>query len=75
MSSWNGWTPERRAKQALAIRQSQPWTKSTGPRTPEGKARSARNGRLAGLHKELYRLNKVLRLLAAQLEEYQKVRQ
>jgi hypothetical protein len=39
----SGWTPERRAKQAEAIRRWQPWDKSTGPRTEEGKARSSRN--------------------------------
>jgi len=40
----NGWTPERRAKQREAIRRWKPWEKSTGPRTPLGKAESARNG-------------------------------
>jgi hypothetical protein len=39
----SGWTPERRAKQAEAIRQWQPWRKSSGPRTEEGKAKSSRN--------------------------------
>jgi hypothetical protein len=38
-----GWSPERRAKQAELIRVHRPWTKSTGPRTDEGKARSASN--------------------------------
>ena len=38
-----GWSPERRAKQAELIRSSKPWLKSTGPRTDEGKARSAAN--------------------------------
>jgi len=37
------WTPERRARQAEAIRSWQPWRKSSGPKTTEGKARSARN--------------------------------
>lgn len=37
------WSPERRARQAAAIRTWQPWEKSTGPRTAEGKARSAGN--------------------------------
>jgi hypothetical protein len=37
------WTPERRAKQAEAIRGWRPWTRSTGPKTPAGKAISARN--------------------------------
>jgi hypothetical protein len=43
MGTSAAWTPERRAKQAEAIRNWQPWNKSTGPRTKEGKARSSRN--------------------------------
>lgn len=39
----SGWTPERRAKQAEAVRGWKPWERSTGPRTEEGKARSSRN--------------------------------
>lgn len=34
-----------RASLREAIQKSQPWTKSTGPRTPAGKARSALNGK------------------------------
>src|SRR5688572_18501206 len=37
------WTPERRARQAERIRLSQPWLRSTGPRTEAGKARVAMN--------------------------------
>ena len=37
------WSPERRARQAEAIRRWRPWEHSTGPRTADGKARSARN--------------------------------
>lgn len=37
------WTPERRAKFAAAIHRWKPWTRSTGPRTPEGKARANHN--------------------------------
>ena len=33
----NGWTLERRARQAELIRQWRPWEKSTGPRTDAGK--------------------------------------
>jgi hypothetical protein len=40
----NGWTPERRARQAALIRTWKPWKQSTGPRTPEGKAKAASNG-------------------------------
>lgn len=40
----NGWTPERRAKQAEMIRTWKPWQQSTGPKSPEGKAKAAQNG-------------------------------
>lgn len=43
MGTSAAWTPERRAKQAENIHRWKPWKKSTGPRTPEGKARSSRN--------------------------------
>ena len=35
------WTAEQRAQQSAKIRQWQPWNKSTGARTPEGKAGKA----------------------------------
>ena len=41
----NGWTPERRARQAALIRTWKPWAQSTGPRTTEGKAQAAQNAR------------------------------
>jgi len=37
------WTPERREAQRQRCLQTQPWLRSTGPRTPEGKARSSLN--------------------------------
>jgi hypothetical protein len=40
----NGWTAARRARQSNAIHRWQPWTRSTGPRTPEGRERAARRG-------------------------------
>ncbi len=43
----NGWTPERRARQAALIRAWKPWERSTGPRTTDGKARSSANRRIA----------------------------
>ena len=39
----NGWTPERKALQAVLIRRWRPWERSSGPRTPDGKARAAGN--------------------------------
>lgn len=39
----NGWTPERRARQARLIKSWRPWEKSTGPTTAAGKAIAARN--------------------------------
>lgn len=39
----NGWTAERKLRQAELIRRWAPWERSTGPKSEEGKARSARN--------------------------------
>lgn len=38
-----GWSPERKARQAQAIRRWRPWSRSTGPTTPAGKRKSAGN--------------------------------
>ena len=56
----NGWTPERRARQAELIRAWRPWELSTGPRTDEGKARTARNGFKGGRWLELRELTKTM---------------
>lgn len=56
----NGWSLERRAQQAKAIQGWQPWKKSTGPRTPEGKARSARNADKGKCWKQMRELFKLL---------------
>ncbi len=37
------WTQEERQRQSEAIRQWEPWAKSTGPRTVAGKSLSAQN--------------------------------
>ena len=37
-------TPEHRALKAALIRRWKPWEKSTGPKSPEGKRRSASRG-------------------------------
>lgn len=44
----NGWTPERRARQAELIRLWRPWEKSTGPKTAEGKAKISQNAYKGG---------------------------
>lgn len=49
MSNRTGWTLERRARQALAIHEWKPWTRSTGPVTEGGKARAALNARRIGM--------------------------
>jgi len=51
--SRSDWTPERREKMRTLIHSWAPWQHSTGPRTPEGKARVARNGWRGGKRAEL----------------------
>ena len=41
----NGWTLARKAKQRDAIHRWRPWENSTGPKSAEGKAKVAQNGR------------------------------
>lgn len=56
----NGWTLERRARQAELIRTWRPWVNSTGPRTDEGKARTSRNGFKGGMRASLRELSRSL---------------
>jgi hypothetical protein len=63
------WTPEQRAQQSAKIRQWQPWTRSTGARTPEGKAVSSRNAYRGGLRAGLRDMCKVLRAQRDMLKE------
>jgi hypothetical protein len=62
----NGWTQERRAKQAKAIGRWRPWEQSTGPTSDEGKAGVAGNAMKHGLRsaewlEEQKRINALLR--------------
>ena len=57
----DGWTLERRARQAELIRNWRPWQHSTGPRTSEGKARASRNAWRGGMREMLRELARVLR--------------
>lgn len=56
----HGWTTERRAQQAEAIRRWKPWEASTGPRTAEGKRRASRNAWKGGERPLLRKLARVL---------------
>jgi hypothetical protein len=56
----NGWTPERRARQAALIRSWRPWEKSSGPKTEAGKAVVARNAWKGGARHLLRELGRVL---------------
>lgn len=70
----NGWTKERRARQAEAIKRWRPWEKSTGPRTPGGKANAAANGTKSGpgARRLLRELRKVLREQREALREVER---
>jgi hypothetical protein len=57
----NGWTPERRARQAKLIHRWKPWERSTGPRTAESKALVAQNGYKGGERPLMRALARVLK--------------
>ena len=64
----NGWTDERRRRQAARVRDWKPWEAATGPRTEVGKAVSARNAYKGGEREMLRGLCRVLRDQARELE-------
>ena len=49
----SGWTEEKRQIERDRINQTQPWLKSTGAKTPEGKAICAQNAFKGGLHSRI----------------------
>ena len=57
----NGWTPQRKAKQAQAIQEWKPWQHATGPKTAQGKARVSRNAYKGGKRPALRQSIAVLR--------------
>ena len=56
----NGWTLERRRRQAELITSWKPWELSTGPRSPEGKLQVARNARRGGHRQKLRELSRLV---------------
>ena len=63
----NGWTSERRARQAKLIQQWRPWEKSTGPKTRAGKEKISQNAFKGGAWKQIRELVKALREQQRQL--------
>ena len=64
----NGWTSERRKKQAEAIREWKPWENSTGAKSSAGKENSKMNAFKHGLYgAEIKGLHSLLREQKKQL--------
>ncbi|MCB1530968.1 MAG: hypothetical protein H6853_04575 [Rhodospirillales bacterium] len=71
----NGWTEERKRKQAEAIRRWKPWEKSTGPKSEAGKARVSLNAWKHGMRtRNLQEYEELLRLNAAFLQQLGRLR-
>jgi len=66
----NGWTSERKARQAELIKTWRPWERSTGPRTEQGKATVARNAWKGGHRGQLQELRRTLRQQRDALEDF-----
>ena len=56
----NGWSLERRQRQAELIRRWRPWERSTGPRTEEGRQVVSRNAWRGGQRQQLRELARAL---------------
>ena len=60
----NGWTKERRARQAAIIRRVKPWKSGTGPKSAAGKAKSKMNAfKHGGDMTSVKRLKRVMRVI------------
>lgn len=57
----NGWTAERKQRQAELIKLWQPWKHSTGARTLEGKAVSSQNAYKHGMSKLIKEIRQLLK--------------
>lgn len=60
-----GWTEDRRQRQREAIQRWKPWSKSTGPKSREGRATVSRNaysgGEMAKFRETIRALNQAIR--------------
>ena len=65
----NGWTAARKARQRVLIRNWRPWENSTGPKSEEGKVRSAMRGFKGATRPTLRALASVLRQQREFIEE------
>lgn len=66
----NGWSAERRARQAELIKTWKPWEKSTGPKTAVGKASSSNNAsRPDSFNSQMRLLRRLLKALKRQAKE------
>ena len=71
----SGWTEEKRQAMRDRINQTKPWLKSTGAKTPEGKAMSSKNAFKGGLHARIKSLNIEMKaMLKEQKEALQRMR-
>ena len=66
----NGWTPERRTRQAALIKTWKPWKHASGPRSAEGKAKASRN---AGKGGHWLMLRELSRQVNAEIREARKL--
>jgi len=65
----NGWTEERRQRQAQLIKTWRPWNKSTGPRTDNGKYISCRNAYKGGVREQLNdEVKRLKKLMQSQID-------
>ena len=67
------WTADQRVQQAEKIRQWQPWTKSTGAKTLEGKAVSSRNAFKGGVRAMLREMSMLLRVQQKNINDFTSV--
>ena len=65
----NGWTPERKARQAELIQRWKPWAESTGPKTAMGRQRVAQNAFKGGHWLQLRELSKLVNAECRQARE------